>query len=248
MIAPRPLILSVDTSTPCCAVALTRGAVHDGELLASLVLNSKRTHSRRLLTGIDWLLEQSEISANEIEGLAVGLGPGSFTGLRIAMATMKGLATAMEVPLLGVSSLDALALPCTSAKALCVLLDARKEEVYRCWYSQDERGIYRAQGPIQALSHEDLAAEVKEPVLMVGDGLFKYGAPLRERLGALLEMAPGPLQYPTAVSLGLLGAECLQRGELLDPDSAVPLYIRASDAELNLASNKKCSGRAGRNR
>lgn len=234
-----PLILAVDTATSCTSVALTVGDVHGGELLGSLTLNSKVTHSRRLLSALDWLLEQSDVSLAEVAGLAVGLGPGSFTGLRIAMATVKGLAAASGKPLLGVSTLDALALRCSGEKPVCALLDARKKEVYTAWYAQDDQGVLRRQGEIRALAPERLAEEIREPVLMVGDGLLAYGSFLQERLGDLLAMAPLPLHYPSAASTGFLCCEQLLKGESLALDSAVPFYVRASDAELSLVGKKE---------
>lgn len=239
MSSDRPLILAVDTATSCSSVALSKGDVHDGELVASLTLNSKITHSRRLLTGIDWLLTENSIDFNDIDGLAVGLGPGSFTGLRIAMATIKGLATAMDKPLLGVSTLDALALNCSGDKPLCVLLDARKKEVYRRWYIKDEWDVYRSAGTIQALTPKDLVAEIHESVLMVGDGLLSYGELLQELLGEQVTMAPLPLHYPSAASIGFLCCEQLKQGKLMALDSAVPLYVRASDAELSLVKKEQ---------
>ena len=234
----RPLVLAIDTATPCSSVALTRGDVCQGELVASLSLNSKITHSRRLLTGIDWLLAENNIDSADIDGLAVGLGPGSFTGLRIAMATVKGLAVAMAKPLLGISTLDALALNCSGGKPLCALIDARKKEVYRRWYLQDKLGVYRPHGNIAALTPQDLVQEVMESSLFVGDGLLSYGEMLKETLGDLLVMAPRTLLHPSAVAIGFLCCEQLERGELLDLESAVPLYVRASDAELSLATEK----------
>lgn len=239
MTTDQPLILAVDTSTSCSAVALTRGSVTDGEVVASVVLNSKVTHSRRLLSGVDWILGESGVEFADIDGLAVGLGPGSFTGLRIAMATVKGLATAMNLPLLGVSTLDALALCCSGDKPLCVVLDARKKELYRCWYQPDGRGIYRSTGEIAAVSAEALIDEITEPSLLAGDGLFSYGQLLKEQLGEKMTCAPLPLHYPTAAALGFLSCEQLQRGEELDIDAAVPLYVRASDAELSLVNKEK---------
>ncbi len=229
-----PLLLALDTATSCSSVALTCGDVHDGELVASLNLNSKLTHSRRLLTGIDWLLGENRVAISDIDGLAVGLGPGSFTGLRIGMATVKGLATAMDKPLLGVSTLDALALCCLGDKPLCVLLDARKKEVYRRWYQPDAKGVYRCQGSIQALSPEELASEVCEPVLIMGDGLFSYGKIFKKISGNFVTTAPLPLNYPSAAAVGFLCCEQLSKGDFMDLESAVPLYIRASDAELSL--------------
>ena len=239
MSSSQPLILAIDTATPCSSVAFTSGDVHDGTLVANLSLNAKVTHSRRLLTSIDWLLRENNISLEDVDGLAVGLGPGSFTGLRIGMATVKGLATAMDKPLLGVATLDALAFSCSGDRPLCVLLDARKKEVYRRWYRPDEQGIYRSSGSIRALAPRDLAGEVTENSLMAGDGLLSYGQILCEILGEKVTMAPLVSNYPSAAAIGFLAGEMLQGGNTMEIGGAVPLYVRASDAELSLLDKEK---------
>ncbi len=243
MSSKQSLILAMDTATSCSSISLTRGVGAEGELVAELTLNSKVTHSRRLLSGIEWLLTENHISFDEIDALAVGLGPGSFTGLRIAMATVKGLASAMEKPLLGVSTLDALAFTCSGERPLCVLIDARKKEIYRRWYTPDIRGRYNANGCIEALQPAALLAEINHPVLMVGDGVLGYGGFLSKHLEGLLMFAPHPLHYPSAAAVGFLGCEELQAGNIMEIESATPLYIRASDAELSLI-NKEQQDRA----
>ena len=170
-----PLILSIDTASSCCSVALTRGSATGGQVLASLSLNSSVTHSRRLLTAIDWLLVETETDWQAVAGLAVSLGPGSFTGLRIGMATVKGLATATRKPLLGVSTLDALAFNCTGGKLICAVLDARKKEVYTCFYRSDLCGIPRRIGAIRVVTPQRLVAEIEQPVVFVGDAVMIYG-------------------------------------------------------------------------
>ncbi len=235
----NPLLLSVDTATSCSSVALTRGGVYGGVSIAALSLNSKVTHSRRLLAGIDWLLNENNMCLADIDALAVGLGPGSFTGLRIAMATMKGMAVAMGKPLLGVSTLDALAFNCSGGQALCALIDARKREVYRRWYQPDENTIYRAHGEIAALPPEEMIKEVTGESLFVGDGLLSYGDQLKTVLGKKMVMAPRSLFSPSAEAIGFLCCEQLEAGAIMDIETAVPLYVRSSDAELNLA--KKCN-------
>lgn len=234
-----PLILAIDTASSCSSVALTRGSVTDGQVLASLSLNNSVTHSRRLLTAIDWLLAESEMDWQAVDGLAVSLGPGSFTGLRIGMATVKGLATATHKPLLGVSTLDAMALNCTGGKLICAVLDARKKEVYTCFYRYDSQGIPRRAGAIRVISPQRLVADIDQPVLFVGDAVMLYGDLWQEALGAWFMSAPRTLHYPCAGALGLLAGEMLQRDQCLDLATAVPLYVRASDAELSLGASVK---------
>ncbi|MDO8947301.1 MAG: tRNA (adenosine(37)-N6)-threonylcarbamoyltransferase complex dimerization subunit type 1 TsaB [Desulfocapsaceae bacterium] len=231
-----PLILAIDTASSCSAVALTRGSVVGGQVVASLSLNSNVTHSRRLLAAINWLFNESGTEWQNVDGLAVSLGPGSFTGLRIGMATAKGLITATQKPLLGVSTLDALALNCSGERLICAVLDARKKEVYTCFYRYDTEGIPRRDGTIRVLSPQRLAEEIQQPVLFVGDAVMLYGELWQEALGTRFASAPRTLHYPCASALGLLAGEMLQQDQCLDPDSAAPLYVRASDAELSLGA------------
>ncbi len=238
MSSDLPLILAIDTASSCSSVALTRGvpgAVAGGQVIASLSLNSSVTHSRRLLGAIDWLMAETGTSLQALQGLAVSVGPGSFTGLRIGMATVKGLAMATGKPLLGVSTLDALALNCTGERLICAVLDARKKEVYACFYRLDLDGIPRRAGAIRVLSPQQLVAEIAQPVMFVGDGVMAYGDLWREALADRFISAPIALHSPCAGALGLLAGEMLLlKNQCLNLAAAVPLYVRASDAELSL--------------
>lgn len=239
MTSEHPFILSLDTATRCSTVALTRGTLQSGEVLGSLSLSSNVTHSRRLLTTIDWLFKETKTDWSHIGGIAVGLGPGSFTGLRIGMATAKGLAATAQLPLIGVASLDTVAALCTTDKLICACLDARKKEVYAGFYRLDTHGIARRTGDIIAIGPEELLEKTFEPVMMVGDAVPLYGKLWQEKGGSTVELGPSLFSAPSAASLGLLAGEKLARGDLLDLASATPLYVRASDAELSLKTAKE---------
>lgn len=243
----HPLILSMDTATPCSAVALTSGTRKNGRVLASLSLTGNVTHSRRLLTTVDFLLQAAGLSWPQIDGIGVSLGPGSFTGLRIGMATAKGLAAAAEKALIGISSLDSLAAKCSTSRLICVVVDARKKEVYTALYRCTREGLAERIGDITAVTPEKLGGIITEPVLMIGDGAVLYGDLFKEMLGDLVLFAPAMLHELSAASLGLLAGEKLVVDEALDVAEAVPLYIRSSDAELNLAQKKSKSPDMPRN-
>lgn len=244
-----PLILALDTATPCSCVALTRGDRGDGRVIASLSLSGSVSHSRRLLGAVDYLLRETGTEWPDIDGICVGLGPGSFTGLRIGMATAKGLAEAAEKPLLGVSTLDAIASRCVADQLICSVLDARKKEVYTAQYRCDADGLSTRVSDMVVVSPEECAAAIDEPVLMVGDGALQYSEQFRSLLGEKLTFAPAQLHHVSAESLGMLAAEQLCRGDKLDLVECAPLYIRRSDAELNLLAKKKAgSGTAQGNR
>lgn len=242
----QPVILAIDTATPATSLALTRGTRKDGEVLASLGLSSNVTHSRRLLTSIEWLMAEVDISWADIDGIGVSLGPGSFTGLRIGMASAKGLAMASGLSLIGVSTLDCLAAKCVTRRLICSVLDARKKEVYAGFYRVDSGGSLTRVGEIVALSPQDLVLQINEPVLMIGDGAAVYKDLFQELLGEDLELAAANLNEPSATSLGMLSAEQFLAGVLLDTDTAVPLYVRSSDAELNLKKKKEALAAAGK--
>jgi len=227
-------ILAVDTATPCSTVALTCGSRATGRVLALLSVSSRITHSRRLLVAIDRLLADSGIAKEEIQGFAVGLGPGSFTGLRIGVATVKGLASAAKKPLYGVSTLDVIAANISDRRLICSVIDARKKEVYAAFYRCNDSGEARRLGDIAVLPPDKLVERISEPVLLVGDGLFAYGQYWQNRLGDLVQFAPVQHWSPSAATLGLLAADMMAKGQALERDSVVPLYVRASDAELNL--------------
>lgn len=229
-------ILAIDTATPCSTVAITSGGIDDGEVAGTVSLSSSVTHSRRLLSAIDWLLTEVGVEKEQLTGYAAGLGPGSFTGLRIGMATAKGLAGASGAPLYGASTLDMLASCCTDTdRLICSVLDARKKELYAAFYKADiTTGSLCRISKIEALPPERLIARITEPVLMIGDGLKAYGEILKEHLGEKMSTAPAHLWSPSAASLGLLAGDLARRNETLDIAAATPLYVRASDAELNL--------------
>lgn len=226
-----PVLLAIDTATSCSAIAFCQGDTTNGSVIASLSFNTKITHSRRLLSSIDYLMKEADLSWNDLGGVVVGLGPGSFTGLRIGMATAKGLVMAAHLSLLGVSTLDVLASRCVTDKLICATLDARKKEVYAAFYRRQEGRVERVSG-LEVVAPHKLVEQIKEPVLFVGDGCRSYGDIWLEN--GIHEMAPAALSTISAESLGLYGGDLFKNGDILDPVTAVPLYVRASDAELNL--------------
>lgn len=232
------LILSMDTATPCSAVALTFGTRQNGRVLASLSLTGNVTHSRRLFAAIDHLMGEAEVDWAAIDGIGVSLGPGSFTGLRIGMATAKGLAAAAGKPLFGVSTLDSLAARCVTSKLICTVLDARKKEVYAAFHRCNENGYSERISDMTVMAPENLAASISEPVIMVGDGAMVYEELFKKLLGEQVSFAPSQLHEPSASSLGMLAGEMFESGAQLDLAEAVPVYIRSSDAELNLLQKK----------
>ncbi len=225
-------LLAVETSTLTGAVALLDGDT----VVAECRLNIAVTHSERLLAAVDHTLGAARWTLGDVEGLVVAVGPGSFTGLRIGVSTVKSLAFATGTPLIGVPTLDALAwtLP-FAAHPVCPILDAKKDEVYAALY-RTEAGWLERLTEYRALAPETLAAELTQerrgPVIFLGDGVAPFAPILTRILGRDARFAPPGCWLPSAATLGELGRRALTRGERADPAALVPLYVRRSEAEL----------------
>ncbi len=225
-------ILAVDTATHTGSVALTDNEV----VLAEYSLFSKETHSRRLLQAVEYLLAQTGLALNDIDGLAVTIGPGSFTGIRIGLATFKGLALATGKPVVGISTLDALAANFPVAdRPVFAVIDARKGEVFTAAYYPNEEGRLIKASPELALSPQDLVARIEEQVILIGDGAWSYGEFFEKELGDKAFFAPGPFSFIRASNVAFLAAEKFKAGDLVDVVTIVPTYIRLSEAELKWA-------------
>ncbi|MDX9709637.1 MAG: tRNA (adenosine(37)-N6)-threonylcarbamoyltransferase complex dimerization subunit type 1 TsaB [Trichloromonas sp.] len=221
-------LLLVDTATPAGSVAVCQGE----KLLGEIVLSGPANHTDHLLGTIDELLRGAGLALDDMDGFAVVLGPGSFTGLRVGVATVKGLALAAGKPVVGVSSLAALAwrLP-FAALPVCPLLDARKGEVYAALYQWTGEGFSPLLLPC-VLPPERWLERLANDVLFIGDGAQCYRGIIEERLGGRAHFAPWPA-HACRASNGLAPAlDMLRRGEHIPLEGLIPAYIRPSEAEL----------------
>jgi tRNA threonylcarbamoyladenosine biosynthesis protein TsaB len=205
----------------------------DGEVISDYLLNISVTHSERLLGAIEFVLREARCPIGEIDGWAVSLGPGSFTGLRIGVSTVKGLAFATGKPVAGVSTLDVLASQIAPTSYLiCPILDARKQEVYTAFYRYEDGNSLKRQSDYQAIRPEDLVKKIKEHTIFLGDGVKTYGDFLLNSLPSLAIFPPAPLNVSHGSMVAKLGFKLLQKGERLDLSNFAPLYIRPSEAEM----------------
>jgi tRNA threonylcarbamoyladenosine biosynthesis protein TsaB len=224
-----PLILALETATTYGSVALVTAE----RCLAEYSLQSELTHSRRLLVNVATIMAETHIGWEDIDAIAVSSGPGSFTGLRIGMSTAKGLVMATGKGLVSIPTLDGLASQFPFAgHQICPLIDARKNEVYTAFFRCTEKGIIRRQSDYMALTPEDLAAMIREETIFVGDGIVPCHEMI-QKLGGLAFVPPAALHFPRAAAIGLLAIAKWQQGEVIEPAAAVPLYVRAADAEIN---------------
>jgi len=229
------VILALETATTCGSLAL----VAENRCLADYSLNATTSHSRSLLTGIHWLLAQCQLSWPQIAAIAVSLGPGSFTGLRIALSTAKGLCMAAEKPLIGVPTLTGLASQFPfSSLPICPVIDARKNEIYTALYRCNRQGFPEKTTEAMVIKPERLQEFITTPTLLVGDALPLYGHMLKELLGESACLAPPEICFARAASIGSVAWHLFRQGSFLDPATAVPIYVRASDAELQFGEKK----------
>ena len=219
------LTVALDTCFQAGGVALAQ----DGELLGEVMLNASTTHSRRLLAAVDYLLEQTGRRREEISGVAVTVGPGFFTGLRIGLATAQGLALGLDAPMAGVSSLRLLAHGAAVRDGLVWAIgDARRGLLYAACFRAEGYGLARVSEYDFAVSPERLLSMLEAPATLVGPGARL----LPEGLDHGLALAPRWMDLPRPGLLALIGHQRLSSGQGVAPEAVRPNYCRPSDAEV----------------
>jgi tRNA threonylcarbamoyladenosine biosynthesis protein TsaB len=223
------IVLGIDTAGPASGVAL----VAAGEVVASLAVRQTSVFARPLLRSIDRLLEWTGYTLAELGGIAVNVGPGAFTGVRVGLATAQGLAMASGKPLVGCSAFEAL-VACAAEweGAICPVLDARKGEVYAALYQQHAHQHHQV-WPGMVVTPEDLCPLIEERTLFLGSGTKVYGAVFTAALGeraVCVNLSVEELGIAVSVArVGQARLEGTAAGELTPP---APLYIRTADARL----------------
>lgn len=238
-------VLGVDTATATASVAL----VEDGRPILEEVFPHHResrllstgveraNHAETLLPLIDGLLKRAGLSFSEISALAVSIGPGSFTGLRIGLSTVKGLAYGWNIPVVGVPTLLALAVKVTEWEgAICPFLDARKKEVYAALFRKRAGALERLTedlvSPPARVIRRIQSSVPQDPCLFIGDGTKAYSDLIKNSMGDLSSLTLGEAYPSTACAVARLGEERVRNQESDSPGALVPLYLRPSEAEL----------------
>ena len=223
------LLLAMDTATPRVAVAIGE----DARVLGSVYLDARRRHAEVLVPAVASLCEQTGVELRQLDAVAVGVGPGLFTGLRVGVTTAKVMGQALDVPVVAVSSLDLVAHPLRFAgRTIAAVLDARRHEVFHAQYRPGLDGVelvteYRV-GPAAELVTELAAGG--EDVVLAGDGVRTNRAAF-ESLRRAVD-AGQEFEAPSATALVELAARRVARQEFAASFEVAPLYLRASDAEL----------------
>ena len=230
------IVLSIDSSSKVATVAL----LNDDILLGEYVINNKREHSVLLMPMIENLLKDCELTINDVDGFVVSKGPGSFTGLRIGMATVKGLSFGSNKPYISLSSLDGLAYSLSHFNGLiCPIMDALRENVYTALY-KNENGEFKTliePTPMELPELLDILKEKNEEVIFTGDALLKHKEYIIENFPNA-KFAPNHINLTRASSIGELGLNLLKQGIKDDPNSA-PVYLKKPQAERELEKRMK---------
>jgi tRNA threonylcarbamoyladenosine biosynthesis protein TsaB len=223
------LVLGIETATPRVSVAIgdareARGTVH---------LVGGRRHAEQLAPAIEYLCKELDVELAQLTAVAVGLGPGLFTGLRVGVTTAKVMAQTLRIPVVGVPSLDLVAYPLRhSRRLLVVVLDARRREVFFARYRPVPGGVQRV-SDYEVGTPAELIADLEaadEEVLLAGDGVARYPDEFARLDHA--ELAGPEFAWPSPAALVALATGRVQREEFEAPWDVHPMYLRKSDAEI----------------
>lgn len=224
------LILGISTSTAQVGCAI---GGHEG-ILGAIHSTRGRRHAETLTPAIEFLCRQTRVQLTDIGAVAVDLGPGMFTGLRVGIASGKALAHARRLPMIGVASLDLLAFPLRhSNRRIVCAIDAGRGEIFHASYRQSPGGVQRLTEP-EVATPDDLASDLlatNEELLLVGDGALRYRDALE--VGTRVELADPGTAYPQAASLVQLAHARALREDFVSPSELTPVYLRKPDAEIN---------------
>jgi universal bacterial protein YeaZ len=226
-------ILAVDTSSSVAAVAV----INEIELLGEFLLNHQKTHSQKLVPMIDELLKNLELHPEDIDVFAASSGPGSFTGLRIGITTVKAMAFALQKPVVSIPALDALAysLPMTAAM-VCPIMDARNNQVYTALYEYTE-GKQNKLTEYMGVNIQELVQIIKgknKDVIFIGDGVLVHSEYLKYKLGLKCRIAPQCIMQQKASTVAQLALFEVYAGRLENCFDMVPFYLRKPQAEREL--------------
>lgn len=231
-------ILAIDTSTEVSTVAL----IDESHLLSEIVINSNRNHSEKLMLLVDDVIKSTGYSIKDIDLFSCSVGPGSFTGLRISIATVKGLAQSLGKHVLGISTLEAIAFNIMDYNnIICPVIDAQRDQVYTSMYKWENNKLNNLTGEM-VLSIESLLNEIKQKgkkVILVGNAIHKFSTQQLKDIQGLIEVAPVSHRMPRASSVGNLAMIKYQMGLRQSNYDLVPNYIRKSQAEIQLEMKKR---------
>lgn len=223
-------ILGIDSSGLVASVAVVDQAI----MVAEYAIHFKKTHSQTLLPMLNEIVQMIELDLNDIDGIAISGGPGSFTGLRIGSATAKGLGQALNKPLIHVDTLMALAYNFVGSESLiCPIMDARRNQTYTGLY-RFHKDVCESVMEHAAIGIDELIEQINnlgEKVIFLGDGVEVFEKTLNENLTVPFWFAPAHLSHQRAGAVAFLGQQMMKNGMIEDAASHRPEYLRMSQAE-----------------
>lgn len=233
------MILGIETATQQVSVAI---GGHEG-VLGQFETSRGRRHAETLVPAIEFLCRQADVEIGEFGAIAVDIGPGLFTGMRVGLAAGKAIAQALRVPMIGISSLDLLAFPLRHAdRVVAAVIDARKGELFYAFYRPVPGGLQRVSDP-RLGSPDDLVADLMargQNAVCVGDGALRYRDTIAA--GVRCDFAEQFLAHPSAAPLVQLAHAKALREDWVNPWEIQPLYLRAPDAQINWTSRESAGG------
>jgi tRNA threonylcarbamoyladenosine biosynthesis protein TsaB len=229
------LILGIETATAQVSVAI---GGHEG-VIGMFEVSRGRRHAETLAPAIEFLCKQTDVEISELGAIAVDVGPGLFTGMRVGLAAGKAIAQALRVPMIGISSLDLLAFPLRhSDRTIVAVIDARKGELFSAFYRPVPGGVQRVSEP-RVSSVDDFVADVMargQNVVCVGDGALRYRAAIEAAVRC--DFAEQFVSYPSAAPLVQLAHARALREDWVNPWEIQPMYLRAPDAQINWSTRE----------
>ncbi len=220
-------LLAFDTSSKHFSLAV----VKDGKTLCYRSIVLKKVLSDSIMPAIRGILKKAGLTLAKIDGFAVGLGPGSFTSLRVGLATVKGLAFALQKPVVGISSLDVLALNVSADGQVCVVCDAKRNMVYACLYQKKGDALKRKSKYLLA-DIKDVLKKIKGEVTFVGDGVPLFRGTIEKAAGIKPRFAGEKQMYPQAKHLAALALRRFEAKDYDAPETLVPLYLYPEDCQV----------------
>jgi tRNA threonylcarbamoyladenosine biosynthesis protein TsaB len=221
------MLLAINSSTLQYGLAILDT---NGVVLAENMMSRKKGHFGDLMPLFNALLSRTGVDTADLKAVIVAIGPGSFTGLRVGLSLAKGLCHSIEKPIIGVSSLEALASQIPYSRYQIVpVLDSRKGEVFAAFFIPGKDGVLRKKGGDTCLKISELSSIVDEPSVFIGNDFLFQSRIIKETLGKTAHIAPPHLWNLKASAVGWLGFNRYSKGEFDDPMSLTPLYLRGPD-------------------